>query len=120
MQADLEKGTKVCTRCGQEKPLEEFYKSAYTKDGYRPHCIECAKQLSREAMKKAREKRRDEIDSTKPKSYRKLTASEKKALLSTMRSDNPLSAYHPRELFEYLQSLGYKIKAEYTQTLTFG
>ena len=51
---------------------------------------------------------------------RPLTVTEKKELLERLRSDKPLSAYHPRELFEYLASIGYKIKAEFTQTLNFG
>ena len=54
------------------------------------------------------------------KSYRKLTLVEKKQLLLQVRSDKPLSAYHPRELFEYLASIGYKIQAKYVQELNFG
>lgn len=28
MEANIEKGTKVCSRCGQEKPLSEFIQVA--------------------------------------------------------------------------------------------
>ena len=124
MEANTEKGTKVCSRCGQEKPLSEFYTSSLTKDGYRPQCIECSKQSAKETQHRLRERRKAEDAADKQlranASYRKLTLSEKKQLLLQMRSDKPLSAYHPRELFEYLASIGYKIKAEFTQTLNFG
>ena len=116
--------TKVCSRCHQEKPVSEFYPSASAKDGYRPQCIECAKLSAKESQQRLRERRKAaEIADKELKanaSYRKLTLPEKKQLLLQMRSDKPLSAYHPRELFEYLQSLGYKIKATFTQELTFG
>lgn len=116
--------TKVCSRCKQEKPVSEFYVSSQTKDGYRPQCIECSKLSAKETQARLRERRKAEDTANKElranASYRKLTISEKKQLLLQMRSDKPLSAYHPRELFEYLQSLGYKIKATFTQELTFG
>lgn len=35
--------TKVCTRCGQEKPLNEFIKNSRVKSGYAGHCKECQK-----------------------------------------------------------------------------
>ena len=33
--------TKVCTNCGRELPLAEFYKRADSKDGRRSHCKRC-------------------------------------------------------------------------------
>lgn len=124
MEANIEKGTKICSRCKQEKPLSEFYTSANTKDGYRPQCIECSKLSAKETKERHKKGVANDITVTKElkenKSYRKLTLVEKKQLLLQLRSDKPLSAYHPRELFEYLASLGYKITAEFTQKLTFG
>ena len=37
--------TKVCCRCGKEKPLDEFYKwnSPKSKDGHRADCRECTR-----------------------------------------------------------------------------
>lgn len=32
---------KKCTKCGNEKPLEQFYKHAPAKDGYRQNCKSC-------------------------------------------------------------------------------
>ena len=112
--------TKVCSHCHQEKPVSEFYTSISTKDGYRPQCIECAKQSAKEASLRHRAKKRSERENAKAMNVRPLTVTEKKELLERLRSDKPLSAYHPRELFEYLASIGYKIKAEFTQTLNFG
>ena len=121
MEANLEKGTKVCSHCKRELPLDQFYTSASSKDGYRPQCIECAKQSAKETQRRRRGTLvRGEEVTGKSKAYRKLTLVERKQLLLQMRSDKPLSAYHPRELFEYLASLGYKITAEYTQKLNFG
>ena len=33
--------TKVCTKCGQEKPLEKFHRNAQCRDGRRPDCGSC-------------------------------------------------------------------------------
>lgn len=35
---------KQCKKCRKELPLENFYKSKYTKDGYRSYCKECDKE----------------------------------------------------------------------------
>lgn len=32
---------KICTRCGDEKPLAQFYKDAALRDGYKPICKTC-------------------------------------------------------------------------------
>jgi hypothetical protein len=32
---------KICSKCGNEKPVEEFYIRKDSKDGYRSDCIEC-------------------------------------------------------------------------------
>ena len=124
MEANLETGTKICSRCKRELPLDQFYASTTAKDGYRPQCIECSKLSSKEAQQRKRERdaqAKEAVTELKQdKSYRKLTLAEKKQLLLKLRSDKPLSAYHPRELFEYLASLGYKITAEFTQKLNFG
>lgn len=124
MEANTEIKTKVCSHCKRELPVTEFYTSVSTKDGYRPQCKECSKQSSLETARRRREQNKiAEEAMTKlkqDKSYRKLTLVEKKQLLLQVRSDKPLSAYHPRELFEYLASIGYKIQAKYVQELNFG
>jgi hypothetical protein len=124
MEANTETKTKVCSHCKRELPVTEFYTSVSTKDGYRPQCKECSKQSSLETAKRRREQNKIAKEAMtelrQDKSYRKLTLAEKKQLLLQVRSDKPLSAYHPRELFEYLASIGYKIQAKYVQELNFG
>ena len=35
-------GKKICCHCNEEKPLEQFYRRAASKDGYRPRCKACS------------------------------------------------------------------------------
>jgi hypothetical protein len=35
---------KICSKCGKEKPVEEFYVRKDSKDGYRNDCIDCVKE----------------------------------------------------------------------------
>lgn len=35
---------RVCSKCGQEKPLSEFHKDKTSKDGYRRECKGCRKK----------------------------------------------------------------------------
>ena len=39
---------KICNRCFQEKPLNNFYKLKISADGYKNQCKECIKQYYRE------------------------------------------------------------------------
>lgn len=50
---------KTCSKCGVEKPEEDFYKAATTRDGRHPWCKTCHKAWSREWAKKNPEKRRE-------------------------------------------------------------
>jgi len=36
---------KVCSRCGQEKPLSDFHKDSRGKDGYRAECKACKQKI---------------------------------------------------------------------------
>lgn len=48
MKADLEKGTKVCSKCKVEQPLGNFYRDKHIKiDGLVRWCINCSKVLYR-------------------------------------------------------------------------
>jgi RNA polymerase sigma-70 factor, ECF subfamily len=40
--------SKVCFKCGQEKPLSDFYRHAQTVDGHLGKCKECVKEYGRE------------------------------------------------------------------------
>lgn len=49
---------RVCSRCGQQKPLAEF---ARNKHGYTSVCRECAKGKRRETMNARNERSRQDI-----------------------------------------------------------
>ena len=36
--------TKICSKCGRELPISQFYKCKSNKDGLQAHCKECLKQ----------------------------------------------------------------------------
>ena len=37
----INKGLKICSKCGLEKPLSDFYKDKHKSSGYKSSCIEC-------------------------------------------------------------------------------
>src|SRR5262245_21672457 len=37
---------KVCTKCGREKPLEEYARNRASRDGYGPECLVCKRKRS--------------------------------------------------------------------------
>ena len=64
--------TKICSKCGEDKPLEEYYKEVACKDGRRPDCKECNNFKS----KKYNSKNSQNIKASK-KSYYKINIEEK-------------------------------------------
>lgn len=52
---------RICTRCGLEKPLTEFYKGTYYKDGYCQYCKECSRELRRNSWNHVSNKRRPSV-----------------------------------------------------------
>lgn len=61
MKADFEKGTKVCSKCKQELPIEQFNKDSSKSDGLNMQCKDCVavyrkspegKEVSKRARKK--------------------------------------------------------------------
>lgn len=47
MKADFEKGTKVCSKCKRELPIEMFYKDKSTSDGLLSTCKICNREKTR-------------------------------------------------------------------------
>nr|DAS64970.1 MAG TPA: Meiotic chromosome segregation protein [Caudoviricetes sp.] len=46
MKADFEKGTKVCSKCKKELPIEMFHKDKSKSDGLHHYCKECQKKYA--------------------------------------------------------------------------
>lgn len=44
--------TKVCSKCGVEKDINEFYKSKSNKDGYMGFCKECKNKYQKQYKEK--------------------------------------------------------------------
>lgn len=38
--------TKICTKCGEDKPLSDYYKDKRARDGLYPHCKACHYKLT--------------------------------------------------------------------------
>lgn len=49
--------TKICSKCGEEKPLSDFYENKRLKDGHEGRCKQCVKSYSKEYAKKHRAQR---------------------------------------------------------------
>lgn len=71
MKADFEKGTKVCSKCKRELPIEMFSKNKYNNDGLQSCCKVCKKQIQRIYYERTREvqlennrKRKNKISNT--------------------------------------------------------
>lgn len=46
--------TKVCTKCGIEKPLDQFAKNSSKPDGLSPQCKECKHKYYEEYYKRTK------------------------------------------------------------------
>lgn len=56
---------KRCTKCGELKSLEDFYKKKETKDGRRSSCKECFKYADKQYYSKNKEKKKDYQEANK-------------------------------------------------------
>ena len=85
---------KQCTKCKKELPVSMFYKSSYTKDGYRSYCKECYKQNNRDYYTKHRkdviEKVRQYVESNRER---------------VREYQNKYSYFHKEDRKEYLKTL---------------
>lgn len=59
MKADFEKGTKICSRCRKELPLDMFRKDKNKSDGLKIYCKECSSIIFREWYRKDIERSRE-------------------------------------------------------------
>lgn len=49
-------GEKSCTKCGEVKPLSEFYKKSASRDGHHPNCKACCRLVAKAYFEKSPEK----------------------------------------------------------------
>lgn len=56
MKADFEKGTKICSRCKKELPMENFLKKEKYKDGLNIYCKECCRKYAKQYYENNRAK----------------------------------------------------------------
>jgi hypothetical protein len=52
----VRRGLKTCSKCRQERPLDEFNPDPRTRDGHRSECGPCQQQASREAYLRRRDR----------------------------------------------------------------
>ena len=64
-----ENGTKVCCKCGKEKPVSEFHKDKNSSDGYTYQCKECRNAKYKEYYHSNIDKMKEKRENTKE--YRK-------------------------------------------------
>ena len=50
---------KKCSQCGLEKPLDDFYANAESRDGYSSMCKQCQNKISRRYAQENRDKIRE-------------------------------------------------------------
>lgn len=88
--------TKVCKKCGQELPLDQFYTSVNCKDGYLNVCKKC---------KNSHDKLRNQIKKESQSGIHKVFI-------------NPdLAKFTPRQLIEELRGRGYTGELKYVQVI---
>lgn len=84
------KTTKVCTKCGIEKPISDFHKCSRNKDGHLVVCKECTNKKQREYFNKT---------------------------LKKVYTNPELAAFQPRELINELRARGYSEELTFTQRI---
>ena len=129
----MEEKTKRCPRCGRTLPISEFGSNKSKKDGHSDYCIECSRELVREAYyrKKAKkagasvqEEEKKPIREEVRKTNEGIKKAEKPSLLTFSVSEladelkgrgvNVLINPQPRDLMLALKAKGYTGTLEFT------
>ena len=69
---------KTCSRCGVEKPADEFFNHKRTRDGLSPWCKECQRAANREWAAKNPEKRREYVKASYARNIEKRRAEQRR------------------------------------------
>lgn len=102
---------KICSKCKENKPLEEFYKHASTKDGKRPDCKSCVAAKS----KKYRAKNKQQIAKRKKKyqeNHKEKIAEYQKSYYTDNKKE--LLKYHKKYQVKHTQRISKYQKNYYT------
>lgn len=94
----MEEKTKICKRCGIEKPVSEFHKTSRNKDGLNDWCKDCACEYQRIQFAKKQAKKRLEKE-------------------ITLYGNPELAKFQPRELIKELQARGYSGELRFVQKI---
>lgn len=106
---------KVCTKCGEEKPLSEFYRDAKAPDGRSWTCKKCDKARVIASQQRRRAEIGEEAWRAKRKAivdkHRSTPEGRRKARLHSRARDEALSRLakaHPREFRALLDAVRYE------------
>ena len=88
--------TKVCKKCGQELPLDQFYTSVNCKDGHVGTCKKCKSEHDK---------------------LRNLLKKEAQAGIHKVFVNPDLAKFTPRQLIEELRGRGYTGELKYVQVI---
>ena len=100
------KKTKVCSRCRQEKSVEEFAKKKQSKDGLQYMCKDCMRELNRELYLKRKMNSEDF-----PKESVSISN------LHHVYTNVELAKFKPKDLIAELRARGYTGELRYTQKI---
>lgn len=118
MKANLEKGTKICSKCKRELPIEMFQRDKSKSDGFNTQCKECVSlrtksKEGKEVAKRARQKyyqteKGKECQRRSTKNYQQTEAGKETYRKATKKYNQ--SEHGKLHNEEYRKSEAYKIK----------
>ncbi|MCU0537956.1 MAG: HNH endonuclease [Hydrococcus sp. Prado102] len=92
--------TKICSKCGELKKINDFEKRSDSKDGYRRYCRLCKKIQTDRAIQKWIEKNQPQYWSMRSKSLNSSGSRRKGLAGQIIKLSEPLKAEDLKELYE--------------------
>ena len=96
--------TKVCSKCGRELPITEFYGNRHNKDGFQDRCKDCQREWNREYAKRKKAERMKSEDKVETK---KILVDTQERTMCRVYSEPELAKFTPRQLMQELKSRGF-------------